>query len=298
MRKRGLYFLFTLYLMFTNVGNSYAVTIETVRGFSFRIYDVKSNDYSYPSFRLTIKTPDGKIIGWDESKNKWTGTIDAEESGLKTTPFWYPDPDQQCTSNVEHVTMVMNLSPEIRAGYGMNTALYCRNVETGENIFISSGYDGGITGAQDGRYEILIIPYKYAVVELCYSFGVRNMEPVNILCTDNNYQKNLLITPNNQQKIEIFYDYIKPAENKIQKIVTPTLLVDEWEGCYKVGLIKNQGIYNSINKKLLQAKEKYEAGDIKTSTNIKNAIINEINAQYNKGITAQCADILLEDLGN
>ncbi|MCE5194673.1 MAG: hypothetical protein LLF28_04335 [Nitrospiraceae bacterium] len=285
------------FVIFIMVSNCFAIdnnVMETLRGFSFRVYDYRSSDFSHPSFKFYVKTPDGEILGWDETKKIWMGTF--RKSLLRDKPFDYPEPDQECTSNFEYFERKVILPSDINGGYSVNNALYCRNKVSGENVFISSGYSFGLNKAKDGKYEIFIVPDKNAILDFCYSFGTDQTELTNVLCTVDEFNKNLIITPNNTQTIEIFYNYTNLSENKIRKVVSPVNLNNEWESCYILGFIKNQGIYNSISKKLLELKKKYESGDIKTSTNIKNAVINEINAQYDKGIAKQCADILLEDL--
>lgn len=272
-----------------------AITVKTSRGFSFELYDIKSSDYSYPAFKFFLKSPDRTTIGWDENNNKWTGEI--KESYVSLEPFFYPRPDQECASNVEYKSMKINMPYSLRGTYSINTALYCKNLTNNENTFISSAYDGGFGNTPDGKYELHILPTKYAIIKFCYSFLVENEEEdINIFCTYEEYTKKFLIIPNHHQTIEIVYNHTDRAENKIKKVVTPALLADGWEGCYKLGLIKNFGLYNSINKKLLNAKEKYDVGAVKTAINIYSATLNEIEAQYGKGISIECGNILIMDI--
>jgi len=279
-------------LMFSSTGclASETVYIQVSRGLRFHVYDFKSSDYSYPAFRFSLKAPDGTIIGWDESRQTWTGTV--EETYIRgTEPSIGPvADDEECTSTVEYTGMRFGSPPGIYGDYGFGHAYYCKNIVSGENRFMSSQGGGDIGNTPDGKYELVLLTNKYAVVRVDFSFLIENMDNEG---EDESY---LIITPNGRQTIDVTYNYTTEAENKLQKVITPALLVGEWEGCNQLGLIRNQGIFTSIDKKLEAAKERCEAGDMKAAANINNAAINEIKAQYGKGIDKLCADILLEDL--
>jgi len=64
---------------------------------------------------------------------------------------------------------------------------------------------------------------------------------------------------------------------------------------YKIGWITNQGIYNSLSKKVDNAEKKHEQGQDNAAVNILNAFLNEVNAQRGKKITEDGAVILIED---
>lgn len=77
--------------------------------------------------------------------------------------------------------------------------------------------------------------------------------------------------------------------NPISFIGTLTSLKEE---CYSLGWIDNEGILNSLNKKLDNAKKNLEKGNIKTAKNILNAFINEVEAQKGKHLSPEAYAVL------
>jgi len=67
--------------------------------------------------------------------------------------------------------------------------------------------------------------------------------------------------------------------------------------CYKIGLITNKGIYNSLSKKIDNAEKAVNKGKLKEATNHLNAFINEVEAQSGKHITDDAGVILIDDAG-
>ncbi|MFO7890121.1 MAG: hypothetical protein R6V04_07255 [bacterium] len=65
--------------------------------------------------------------------------------------------------------------------------------------------------------------------------------------------------------------------------------------CYKIGLIDNKGIYNSLSKKLDNTVKMVNKGKYKTAINHLNAFINEVKAQKEKHITEYAVNILIDD---
>ncbi len=91
------------------------------------------------------------------------------------------------------------------------------------------------------------------------------------------------------------------AGNKAEKTVTFNViatidsLITVKDKCYQLGWITNQGVMNSLNMKLENARKKINSQDFKTPANMLNAFLNEVNAQKDKHITSGAADILTAD---
>ncbi len=91
------------------------------------------------------------------------------------------------------------------------------------------------------------------------------------------------------------------AGNKTEKTVTFNViatidsLIAVKDRCYQLGWITNQGVMNSLNTKLENAKKKINNYDFKTPVNILNAFLNEVSAQKDKHITSGATDILTAD---
>ena len=73
-------------------------------------------------------------------------------------------------------------------------------------------------------------------------------------------------------------------------------LIDELEQMYADGLITNDGIYNSLMRKLERAQYALAKGDAKTAENMLKAFANEVAAQSGKKIDADAAAMILEDV--
>lgn len=65
------------------------------------------------------------------------------------------------------------------------------------------------------------------------------------------------------------------------------MLIDDVDESYQNGWVDNQGIANSLNQKLENAKKQLEKGKTKQAVNILNAFINEVEAQKDKHLTSE-----------
>lgn len=72
-------------------------------------------------------------------------------------------------------------------------------------------------------------------------------------------------------------------------------LIPGLDRLYAEGKITNQGIYNSLRKKLQGALEAFEKRQGVVTINKLEAFINEVRAQSGKHITAEAADLLIAD---
>jgi len=259
-------------------------------GMGFSAYSEKSIDNNFPGFRFLLKMPDGKMAGWDETKNEWIGEI--KEKKIYKQPFSFPLPDQECTSENESVRMELDSF----GSYVIHNGLYCKNVITGETVFISSAYDFAANNIPDGNYRLSVSATKSILIDFCLDFIMPEHGSTNDNCLNKDFTKKLIMDAFSNQEIEFVYNKKDYSGNWLIKKNLDGALVSEWQGCYELGLIKNKGVYNSIAQKLSKAGEKQTSGDLKTASNIYNAALNEIEAQSGKGIDPTCADILMEDI--
>lgn len=81
--------------------------------------------------------------------------------------------------------------------------------------------------------------------------------------------------------------------NKLPEINIPDMfdrLIVEIEECQLSGSISNKGIYNSLKKKVENAKKSYEKGNIHSSVQKLKAFRNELRAQKDKHISIECTE--------
>jgi 2',3'-cyclic-nucleotide 2'-phosphodiesterase (5'-nucleotidase family) len=78
-------------------------------------------------------------------------------------------------------------------------------------------------------------------------------------------------------------------------IATPESLLDGVNRFYDEGKIDNQGIANSLTKKLENVQKSLDKGKIDSAINQLNAFINEVQAQSGKHITTEAAKVLIAD---
>ncbi|MEW6087991.1 MAG: C39 family peptidase [bacterium] len=83
--------------------------------------------------------------------------------------------------------------------------------------------------------------------------------------------------------------------SKMEHIITLTSMKEDIEILFQLGDIDNQGIKNSLLKKLEAAEKAEERNDNKIIENILNAFKNEVEAQKEKHISEKGAKILLDD---
>ncbi|MEW6088075.1 MAG: C39 family peptidase [bacterium] len=86
-----------------------------------------------------------------------------------------------------------------------------------------------------------------------------------------------------------------PETSKVEHIITLTSMKEDVEILFQLEEIDNEGIKNSLLKKLETAVQAMDKGDTNTIENILGAFKNEIEAQKGKHITEKGAKILLDD---
>ena len=93
----------------------------------------------------------------------------------------------------------------------------------------------------------------------------------------------------------IDYSSVPEEPTIIERIVTIQDVITEIEISHQLNLIDNNGIKNSLIKKLNNAQRQLESNRKNTTTNILNAFVNEVEAQKGKHIDLDTAELLIED---
>jgi len=92
------------------------------------------------------------------------------------------------------------------------------------------------------------------------------------------------------------YNFDNIVHADVTKVQTNTSLIDmlteDVEEAYQKGWIDNKGIYNSLRKKLQNAKKHLEKGKTKQAVNMLNAFLNEVEAQNGKNLTSEVYTLL------
>lgn len=80
-----------------------------------------------------------------------------------------------------------------------------------------------------------------------------------------------------------------------KKVVEGSTLLQDIYNCFKLGLIKNQGLYTSLKQKANNAIAQHDKGQDRSAVNLLQAFLNEVKAQTGKGVDNDAAAILTED---
>lgn len=80
-----------------------------------------------------------------------------------------------------------------------------------------------------------------------------------------------------------------------RRIIEKSTLHQDLDNCFKLGLIKNQGLYTSLKQKADNATTQHEKGQDRSAVNLLQAFLNEVKAQTDKGLDKDAATILTED---
>jgi hypothetical protein len=288
-----LIFVLILTLCSAKLSYGYEPIGEYDLGFSLGI-DVKqsSSNVDECNFKFQIVSPYGEVLGYDSAAGLWMGEYYYSEID---NPFCRPAKPDDKSINYEIKR------PSFTMRYLIAPPMYCKNPDNDEEMFVPATYDIGVdtfSKTDAASFTLRIISSCNALIKVEYDPIVEtHLERLDIPgIADPLITIDTIATPQYQPDLSIYYNFKDDNFSRIEKVVTPISLEEQWKGCNQLGFVKNQGIYNSINKKLLEAKQKYEAGNRKTASNIYNAAINEIKAQYGKGFSKECGDILLKDL--
>jgi len=154
------------------------------------------------------------------------------------------------------------------------------SIEESKNIWIADPIDGKydikIIGTDPGTYSLGFLTYNNIGESTDVSF-----EAVTNIGVISNYS--------------IDYSSIPEEPTIIERIINIQDVITEIEIGRQLNLIDNNGIKNSLIKKLDNAQRQIELNRKNTATNILNAFINEVEAQKGKYINLNFAELLIDD---
>jgi len=282
-------------LLITALSIAYSFAHLSYCGVEF--YDIWVKGYSYPRdiFYINIKYPDGKLLGYDPNENKFIGykevkTIDVE--GIKgETPSWPLFENQK--KSYEYID-----------SKGRRLTKYAplawEEGKDKEERYIT----GYFIDCIEGMNIIKVIPREPAVVswnaKMLYDEWTDNEEILRYFSDwiepPEGLSGTFIITPKMGQREMVFYVDPDYKKIRIDFKVNPETLMQSLNGCAQLGLIKNQGILNSLLSKLKNADKQYKMGNIDTAKNIIRAFENELSAIEGKQIDQECVSALQMDI--
>jgi hypothetical protein len=282
-------------LLITALSITYSFAHPHISYCGVGFHDIWVKDYSYPRdiFYINIKYPDGKLLGYDPNENKFIGHKKVETDDLDgvkgESPSWPLFENQK--KSYEYI-----YSEDRRLVKYDPLAWEEEKGKEGRSI---TGY---LIHCIEGMNVIKVIPREPAVVswdasvvniewdEEIFRYFSEWIEPPEGL------YGSFVITPKMGQREIVFYvdkDYTKI---KIELKTNPEIMMDALKGCWELGLIKNQGILNSLLSKLQNADKQYKMGNIDTAKNIIRAFSNKLSALKGKQIDKKCVSALQMDI--
>jgi len=294
--------LLTLLLSFS----SYA----SLRTCLIALDDILVKNYSYPRdvFYVSIQYNDGSILGYDPTKSKFVGY--KEVKTIKATPpvKKYEDPewilyawplfesykDEYIYTNSNGLRII-KYPPSASYDYDKGNP-----IEVGKYL---TAYD---IDCAEGKNTIKIMANEPAIlgwdVSVLYEEWISSAkDEVTDYFSDSlevpeGLYGSFVITPKMGQREMVFY--VDPDYKKIRMDfkVSPEMLMQALNGCAQLGLIKNQGILNSLLSKLQNADKQYKMGNVDTAKNIIRAFSNELSAIEGKQIDKECVSALQMDV--
>ncbi len=290
--------LLTLLLSFS----SYA----SLRTCLIALDDILVKNYSYPRdvFYVSIQYNDGSILGYDPTKSKFVGY--KEVKTIKATPpvKKYEEPEWILYA----WPLFENYKNEyIYIGYnGLRIIKYppsaSYDYDKGNPIEVGKYLTAYDIDCAEGKNTIKIMANEPAILGWDVSVLYEGWEEIvtnyfsDSLVVPEGLYGSFVITPKMGQRELIFYvdkDYTKI---KIELKTNPEVMMDALKGCWELGLIKNQGILNSLLSKLQNADKQYKMGNIDTAKNIIRAFSNELSAIEGKQIDKECVSALQMDV--
>jgi hypothetical protein len=261
--------------------------------------DKFTRNYSYPRdvFYVSIQYPNGELLGYDPATGKFTGYKDMEVIEVKAKkgthpawPFFENQKNKYIYVNPNGLEMV-KYPPTAWEEFDSNGNLVERKYLTSYDV-----------SCAEGKNTIRIVANEPAVVWwgvfvvyeewnneaiLNYFYGIEPPEGLS---------GTFIITPKMGQREMVFY--VDPDYKKIRMDfkVSPEMLMQALNGCAQLGLIKNQGILNSLLSKLENADRQYKMGNVDTAKNIIRAFSNELSAIEGKQIDKKCVSALQMDI--
>jgi hypothetical protein len=142
---------------------------------------------------------------------------------------------------------------------------------------ISGDYTLEIVGVKEGGYCLTFWPRDSAMRQQKTNGGMR------------------IISPGTVHQYSISFDRDNVNNSQIHKIVSIQEIQEGLRIALNLKWIDNQGIFNSLNQKLDNAKSAARRGKIEATLNLLEDFINEVNAQRGMHIRKRTADILIDD---
>jgi|GEM_PF-2272994 len=289
--------LLTLLLSFS----SYA----SLRTCLIALDDILVKNYSYPRdvFYVSIQYNDGSILGYDPTKSKFVGY--KEVKTIKATPpvKKYEEPEWILYA----WPLFENYKNEyIYIGYnGLRIIKYppsaSYDYDKGNPIEVGKYLTAYDIDCAEGKNTIKIMANEPAILGWDVTVLYEGWEEIVTnyfagLVVPEGLYGSFVITPKMGQRELIFYvdkDYTKI---KIELKTNPEVMMEAMKGCWELGLIKNQGILNSLLSKLQNADKQYKMGNVDTAKNIIRAFSNELSALEGKQIDKECVSALQMDI--
>ena len=289
--------LLTLLLSFS----SYA----SLRTCLIALDDILVKNYSYPRdvFYVSIQYNDGSILGYDPTKSKFVGY--KEVKTIKATPpvKKYEEPEWILYA----WPLFENYKNEyIYIGYnGLRIIKYppsaSYDYDKGNPIEVGKYLTACDIDCAEGKNTVKIMANEPAILGWDVSVLYEGWEEIVTnyfagLVVPEGLYGSFVITPKMGQRELIFYvdkDYTKI---KIELKTNPEVMMEAMKGCWELGLIKNQGILNSLLSKLQNADKQYKMGNVDTAKNIIRAFSNELSALEGKQIDKECVSALQMDI--
>lgn len=185
-----------------------------------------------------------------------------------------------------------------RLGYDTLTRKYYNEFPDEKGSYGDSGIDdiasieAHLMEPADGNYTIEIVGSKQPVAFSLDVGILRNIKGESFT----NFVFEGVIDKGLTSKFQLIYtsDPSKPA-GTLTRVATPSSLKQDITLSRKIGWIDNDGIMNSLLKKVEAIEASIAKGNKTSAKNQLNAFINEVNAQKGKHISDKAIKILLED---
>jgi hypothetical protein len=257
-------------------------------------------NYSYPRdvFYVSIQYQNGELFGYDPAIGKFTGYKDMEVIEVKAKkgeqpawPFFENQKNKYIYVNPKGLEIV-KYPPTAWEEFDSNDNLVERKYLTAYEI-----------DCAEGKNTIRIVAKEPAVVWWGVSVGYEEWDNQTVLEyffdtpeLPEGLSGTFIITPKMGQREMVFYVDPDYKKIRIDFKVSPEMLMQALNGCAQLGLIKNQGILNSLLSKLQNADKQYKMGDVDTAKNIIRAFSNELSALEGKQIDQECVSALQMDV--
>lgn len=252
------------------------------KGVSGNTYSINDPEWNYPtltSFNNTYMQLD-RYVPSNTNLSYFVAVVNPSVELLITNPQnsktgKYFDNGQLQSSNE-----INNASYSFQAPISNpNNQNLLEELGTGVNEFL-------LPEPENGKYQIKLSSNKTGF----YEINIANFEK-----NGNNALNKIkgVISSNNDETIGV--DYSQDQVSEIKRVVSAQDLISDLSELKKLNLIDNGGIYNSLLAKATIS-QILNSINKKTSLNILNSLLNELNAQRGKHITEDAYQILLYDV--